>query len=74
MKNIVIPDYTQRRLIFYLAMEEYVARYMDDDAFFVWQSDPTVIIGRNQVLENEVNLPFCKENDIQVMGIVVVGE
>ena len=66
MKNIVIPDYTQRRLIFYLAMEEYVARYMDDDAFFVWQSDPTVIIGRNQVLENEVNLPFCKENDIQV--------
>lgn len=66
MKNIVIPDCTQRRLIFYLAMEEYVARYVDDDAFFVWQSDPTVIIGRNQVLENEVNLPFCKDNDIQV--------
>ena len=66
MKNIVIPDCTQRRLIFYLAMEEYVARYIDDDAFFVWQSDPTVIIGRNQVLENEVNLPYCKANDIQV--------
>ena len=66
MKNIVIPDCTQRRLIFYLAMEEYVARYIDDDAFFVWQSDPTVIIGRNQVLENEVNLPYCRENDIQV--------
>ena len=66
MKNIVIPDCTQRRLIFYLAMEEYVARYIDDDAFFVWQSDPTVIIGRNQVLENEVNLPYCKVNDIQV--------
>ena len=66
MKNIVIPDCGQRRLIFYLAMEEYLARYIDGDAFFVWQSDPTVIIGRNQVLENEVNLPFCLANGIQV--------
>ena len=56
MKNVVIPECGNRRLTFYLAMEEYVAKAFDEEAFFVWQSDPTVIIGRNQVLENEVNL------------------
>jgi lipoyltransferase/lipoate-protein ligase len=66
MKNIVIPECGQRRLIFYLAMEDYVAKAFDEEAFFVWQSAPTVIIGRNQVLENEVNLDYCTSHDIQV--------
>lgn len=66
MKNVVIPECGSRRLIFYLAMEEYVAKAFDEDAFFVWQSDPTVIIGRNQVLENEVNLAYCEAHGVQV--------
>lgn len=66
MKNILIPDCGQKRLIFYLAMEDYVASNIDDEAFFVWQSEPTVIIGRNQILENEVNLDYCRVNGVQV--------
>lgn len=66
MKNILIPDIGQRRLIFYLAMEDYVASVIEDEAFFVWQSEPTVIIGRNQILENEVNLEYCREHGVQV--------
>ena len=66
MKNILIPDCGQKRLIFYLAMEDYVASKFDDEAFFVWQSEPTVIIGRNQILENEVNLDYCSGNGVQV--------
>lgn len=66
MKNVIIPECGSRRLIFYLAMEEYIARTYDEEAFFVWQSAPTVIIGRNQVLENEVNIPYCEENSVQV--------
>ena len=67
MKNIVLPDKIQRSLAFYLAMEEYVARNIDGEAFFVWQSDPTVIYGRNQVLENEVNLEYCRKNSVEVV-------
>lgn len=66
MKNVVLPDDRQRRLIFYLAMEEYIAGTLEEDAFFVWQSEPTVIIGRNQILENEVNLDYCREHSVQV--------
>ena len=66
MKYINLPDETQHRLCFYLAMEEYVAqRFVDDDCFFMWQVEPTVIFGRHQVIENEVNIGYCKENGIQ---------
>ena len=55
-----------RRLSFYLAMEEYVARRLNtgDDCFFMWQVEPTVIFGRNQLIENEVNLDFCRQRGI----------
>ena len=37
MKHIKLPDSRERRLIFYLAMEEFVARELDEDeAFFIW--------------------------------------
>lgn len=65
MKNIVLPDKKERSLAFYLAMEEYVARVVDGDSFFVWRVSPTVIIGRNQDLEAEVNLDYCRSNDVR---------
>ncbi len=56
----------EHRLPFYLAMEEYVARYLpSNDYFFMWQVEPTVIFGRNQLIDSEVNLEFCKKNNIQ---------
>ncbi|MBP5424923.1 MAG: lipoate--protein ligase family protein [Prevotella sp.] len=67
MKYILLPDDKQRRLSFYLAMEEYVAGRLDEpDYFFTWQVAPTVIYGRNQVVENEVNLDYCREHSIEV--------
>ncbi len=56
----------EHRLPFYLAMEEYIARHFpSDDYFFMWQVEPTVIFGRNQLIDNEVNLEFCRRNNIQ---------
>lgn len=71
MKYISLPEKSQqerpRKLSFYLAMEEYVARYVfEDECFFMWQVEPSVIFGRNQLIENEVNLDFCKKHGIQM--------
>lgn len=67
MKYISLPDTLQRHLGFYLAMEEYVARHVDEpDAFFLWQVEPSVIYGRHQVVGNEVNLDYCREYGIHV--------
>ena len=67
MKHVVLPDDIRRSLAFYLAMEEYVAKEVEDEAFFVWRVEPTVIFGRNQVLENEVNLEYCREHGVDVV-------
>lgn len=68
MINITLTDqHIARRLSFYLAMEEYVAcQQLTDDAFFLWQVEPSVIYGRNQVVENEVNMDYCREHGIQI--------
>ena len=67
MKNIVLPDARERSLAFYLAMEEFVAREFDGDCMFVWRVAPTVIIGRNQDVEAEVNLDYCREHGVEVI-------
>ena len=68
MQYINLPEaHEVRSLSFYLAMEEFVARHVDaDDCFFMWQVEPSVIFGRNQMIENEVNLTYCQEHHIQV--------
>ena len=65
MKYLSLPDNATRILPFYLAMEEYAARIIgEDDIFFMWQVDPTVIFGRNQLIANEVNVEYCREHGI----------
>lgn len=68
MKYVTLPDNTIRKLPFYLTMEEYVGMHHAEhqgDLFFMWQVEPTVIFGRNQLMEREVNLPYCTEHNIQ---------
>lgn len=65
MKYITLPEEKTRRLSFYLAMEEFVAYHINEqDCFFMWQVEPSVIFGRNQLIENEVNIPFCRQRGI----------
>ena len=43
-----------------------MARRLDlDDCFFMWQVEPTVLLGRNQLVENEVNIDYCRQHDIK---------
>lgn len=68
MKYVKLHDgVLSRPLPFYLAMEEYLARTrQEDDLWFWWIVPPTVIIGRNQLMDTEVNMPYCREHGIQV--------
>lgn len=57
---------SERKLTYYLAAEEYVARNMPaGEYFFMWQVKPTVIFGRNQLIENEVNMEYCRAHGIR---------
>ena len=67
MIYVSLPSDEIRQLSFYLALEEYVARQLTPaDYFFMWQVKPSVIFGRNQLIENEVNLDYCRSHNIQM--------
>ena len=70
MKYLQLPYDEVRRLTFYLAMEEYAAQLLKDDKsidelFFTWRVRPTVIFGRNQLIDSEVNIAYCKAHNIE---------
>ena len=84
MNNILIHLPSGKRLVWYLAAEEYFAKNIHllnqtytkgiqhaedhleelDGILFTWIVPPTVIFGRHQVMENEVNVDFCLQNNI----------
>lgn len=66
---VELPTSTEgHRAAFYLAAEEYIAaRLPEDNYLFTWQLNPTVVMGRNQVAHQEINLDFCHAEGIDVI-------
>ena len=71
MRHIAISediDTTGRRLPFFLALEEMGCPPLAGwQLFLSWQVNPTVICGRNQEIDKEVNLAYCRANGIDVV-------
>ena len=69
MKRVTLPDDKTRPLAFFLAMEEWVTEHLpaESDYIFVWKVEPTVIIGHNQDMKSEVNVPYCRKNNIDIV-------
>lgn len=59
-------DNTYTDVYFNLAAEEYLLKNFPDDIFMLWQNDLSVIIGKHQNLQTEVNLDFIGEKQIKV--------
>lgn len=52
---------------FNLAAEEYLLEQFPSDVFMLWQNDSSVIVGKHQNVELEVNLAYARENHIKVV-------
>ena len=54
---------------FNIGLEEKIfEEYNSDEEFFMlWRNEKAVIIGNNQVIENEVDLEFAKQNNISIV-------
>lgn len=71
MTHVDVP--TGQTLQWYLDKEIELAQQMgqnptgEDDLFFTWVVPPTVIYGRHQSREAEVNEAYCVEHDIAVV-------
>ncbi len=51
---------------FNLAAEEFMLKHSKEDVFMVWQNEPSVIIGRNQDVQAEVNLSLAEKKAIKI--------
>jgi lipoate-protein ligase A len=63
--NIIISPSTIPS--FNLSAEEYLFSQKNEDFLFLYVNDPSVIIGSNQAVINEVDIDFCIEYDISVI-------
>ena len=58
---------------FNLAAEEYLVKNIDEPCFMLWQNSPSVIIGKHQNPLKEVNLEFCRKNNIPIIRRISGG-
>ena len=67
MITIDLRDLKVQEISFYLALEKYlVSKKIDDDIFFLWDIGKSIIIGKNQVLKNEVNLDKASQFGVKI--------
>lgn len=58
-----------------LALDEYAMKHIDidEDFFFLWRNEPSVIIGKNQNAAEEVNQNYIDDNNVKVARRVSGG-
>ncbi|MEN6589050.1 MAG: lipoate--protein ligase family protein [Proteiniphilum sp.] len=70
MKIVISPSTVPS---FNLAVEEYLFTRRGKSFFFLYRNDPSVIIGSNQAVVNEVNQDYCIEHDIRILRRISGG-
>ncbi len=58
---------------FNLAAEEFLLRNSREDVLMLWQSEPSVVVGKHQNVMAEVNMDFVRENNIPVIRRISGG-
>jgi len=60
---------------FNLAVEEYVLKNLDlgEPCFLLWQNEPTVVVGRFQNTQEEINQEFIQQHQIHVVRRITGG-
>jgi len=58
---------------FNIAAEEYFLKNFDEEFLMIWQSKPSVIIGKHQNTMGEVNISFAEKNNIPVIRRISGG-
>ncbi len=70
---MIFINRTETDPLFNIAAEEYVLKHYTDDVLMLWQSRPSVVIGKHQNLVAEVNLNYIRQNNIPVLRRISGG-
>ncbi len=58
---------------FNIAAEEFILKNSSEDVLMLWQSEPSVVVGKHQNVLAEVNMDFVHENNIPVIRRISGG-
>ena len=61
----VVNDHTDP--YFNLAAEEYFFNAYDEDIFRLWRNDSTIVVGKHQNTNAEINVDYVQKNGIKVV-------
>lgn len=50
-----------------MAIEEYLFNAYDETVFHIWRNEKSVIVGKNQLLEAEIDLEYVNRNSIKIV-------
>lgn len=64
MIRCIYSPYTD--IYFHLAVEEYLLKQGNDDVFMLWQDTPSVVIGKHQRLQSEVDTEWAERERIHI--------
>jgi lipoate-protein ligase A len=64
MKTIITDSFDAR---YNLALEEHILKNRQEEHVFLWQSDNSVIIGKNQNTTEEINAEYVEEHKVNVV-------
>ncbi len=64
MIRCIYSPYTD--IYFHLAAEEYLLKQGNDDVFMLWQNTPSVVIGKHQRLQSEVDTEWAERERIHI--------
>jgi lipoate-protein ligase A len=61
--------------VYNLQLEEKIFKEYDRDEefFMLWRNDNAVIVGQNQVIENEIDLEYAQKHDVKVVRRITGG-
>ena len=66
MEVINLEKFKNCDLSLYLGLEKYAINNIKDDCFFIWDINKSIIIGKNQLLEAEVNVEKALNNGYKI--------
>ncbi|MGD9604700.1 MAG: lipoate--protein ligase [Bacilli bacterium] len=66
MKSINLKQLGKQNISFYLAIEQYFLPRIQEDLFFLWNLNPAIVVGRNQLIASEVNMDFVTKHQIPI--------
>lgn len=55
------------------ALEEWLMQRFDEDCFMLWRNEKSILLGKNQNVYSEINLPYAEKHGIKIVRRMTGG-